>query len=97
MYKRQRYISGKLYEIAPNVMIIPKGLKMCAQFFIVNKSVWNSFPESVQKVFFEVGTDVVSFANDRNEALDKKIVEEIMPKLGIKIVVMSEEENKIEK
>ena len=90
-----RYVEGKLYEVAPYVVVLPKGFAISAQHYIVNKQVWNSLPADIQKIFFEVGAEVVSFLNDRSAASDKKILAETLPKLGIKPIVMSEEENQI--
>ena len=90
-----RYVEGKMHEVTPYFMVIPKGMTVCLQYFIINKGVWNSLTPNIQKVLLEVGTEVMAFTNDRSEASDKKIVAEILPKLGIKPVIMSEEENKI--
>jgi TRAP-type C4-dicarboxylate transport system substrate-binding protein len=90
-----RYIEGKMYEVAPYFVVIPEGMTVCLQYFIINKGLWNSLTPDIQKVLLEVGTKTVAFCNDRSEASDKKIVAEILPKLGIKIVTMSAEENKI--
>jgi len=90
-----RYVEGKMYEVTPYFMVIPKGMTMCSQHFIINKGVWTSLTPDIQKVLLEVGTEVVGFTNDRSAASDKKILAEILPKLGIKPVIMSEEENKL--
>jgi TRAP-type C4-dicarboxylate transport system substrate-binding protein len=57
--------------------------------------VWNSLPESIQKILFEVGTDVEASTNDRCAALEKKVVTETLPKLGITPIIMDEEQNKL--
>ena len=90
-----RYVEGKLHEVAPHVLIIPKGMIISGQHFVVNKRVWNSLPADIQRVFLEVGTDVVAFTNDRSAASDKKILTKTLPKLGITPIIMSEAENKI--
>jgi len=90
-----RYVEGKLYEVAPHVVIIPKGMIISGQHFIVNKGVLNGLPADIQRVFLEVGTEVVAFTNDRSAASDKKILAETLPKLGITPIIMSEAENKV--
>jgi len=90
-----RYVEGKLYEVAPHVMIIPKGMIISGQHFIVNKGVLNSLPADIQRVFLEVGTDVVAFTNDRSAASDKKILAQTLPELGITPIVTSEADNKV--
>ena len=89
-----RYVEGKLYEVVQNVVVIPKGMVISGQHFVINKRIWESLPADIQKILLEVGTDVVAFTNDRSAASDKKILEEILPKRGIKPIIMSEEENK---
>ncbi len=90
-----RYVEGKLYEVGPHCVIFPIGFFMIGGDYAINKKVWNSFPADIQKIFLEVGTEVVGFQNDRAKASDKKIVAEILPKLGVKPILMSEEENRI--
>jgi len=89
-----RYVEGKLFEVAPNVMVIPKGMVISGQHFVINKGIWKSLPEDIQKIMLQVGTDVVAFTNDRSATSDKKILEEVLPKIGIKPIIMSKEENK---
>jgi TRAP-type C4-dicarboxylate transport system substrate-binding protein len=88
-----RYVEGKLYEVAPHVLVVPKGMVISGQHFIVNKGVWDGLTPDIRKVFLKVGTDVVAFTNDRSAASDKKILSETLPKLGIKPIIMTEEEN----
>jgi TRAP-type C4-dicarboxylate transport system substrate-binding protein len=90
-----RYAEGKLYEVAPHVVVIPKGMVISGQHFIVNKRVWNSLSIDIQRVLLEVGTDVVSFTNDRSSASDKRILEEVLPKLGIEPIIMTKTENEL--
>jgi len=90
-----RYVEGKLYEVAPNVVVVPKGMVISGQHFVINKKIWEKLPADIQKILLQVGTDVVAFTNDRSAASDKKVLEEILPKLGIKPIIMSEEENRL--
>ncbi|RLB04914.1 MAG: hypothetical protein DRG83_03765 [Deltaproteobacteria bacterium] len=90
-----RFVESKLYEVTPYVMIIPKGMVISAQHFIVNKHVWNSLPADIQRIFLEVGTEVVGVTNDRCAALDKKVVTETLPKLGITPIIMDKAENEV--
>ena len=58
-----RYIEGKLYEVAPNVMIVPKGMVISGQHFVINRTVWESVGPEVQKILLQVGSEVVTFTN----------------------------------
>jgi TRAP-type C4-dicarboxylate transport system substrate-binding protein len=88
-----RYVEGKLYEVAPNVMVIPKGMVISGQHFVINKSVWESLQPDVQKVLMQVGSEVVTFTNRRSAQSDEEILNETLPKLNIKPIVMGEAEN----
>lgn len=88
-----RYIEGKLYEVAPNVIIVPKGMVISGQHFVINKAVWESLGPETQKALLEVGTDVVGFTNRRSAKSDEEIVNVTLPKLNIKPVVMDGPEN----
>jgi len=88
------YKNWKLYEVAPNFMVIPKGAATFGQVFIINKNVWNSLPGDIQKIFLEVAKECVAFTNEHCEATDRRIFEEF-GKLGVKYVIMSEAENEI--
>jgi len=90
-----RYVEAKLYEVAPNVVVVPKGMVISGQHFVINKKIWDSFPADIQRILLQVGTDVVVFTNDRSDASDKEVLEEVLPKMGIKPVIMSEEKNKL--
>jgi TRAP-type transport system periplasmic protein len=90
-----RYVEGKLYEVAPHVVVVPKGMVISGQHFVINKGTWNSFTADIQKVLMEVGTDVVKFTNERSSASDKRILEEVLPKLSIKPIIMDEAENQL--
>ena len=90
-----RYVEGKLYEVAPYVLVIPKGMVISGQHFIVNKRVWNSLSIDIQQAFLEVGTDVVAFTNDRSAASDKKIITDTLPKLGIEPIIMNKTQNEL--
>ncbi|HUV59878.1 MAG TPA: TRAP transporter substrate-binding protein DctP [Desulfatiglandales bacterium] len=90
-----RYTEGKLYEVAPHVVVIPKGMVISGQHFVINKRVWNSFPADIQRVLLEVGRDVVAFTNDMSSASDKRILEEVLPKLNIEPIIMNETENEL--
>lgn len=89
-----RYVEGKLYEVAPHVVVVPKGMVISGQHFVINKKIWEDLPTDVQKTLLEVGTDVVAFTNDRSAASDEKILKEVLPGLGIEPIIMSEAENK---
>ena len=90
-----RFVESKLYEVTPYVMVVPKGMVISGQHFIVNKRVLNSLPADIQRIFFEVGTEVVGVTNDRCGALDKKVVTETLPKLGITPIIMGKAENEL--
>jgi len=90
-----RYTEGKLFEVAPYVMIIPKGMVISGQHFAINRSVWESVGPEFQKVLFQVGTEVVAFPNRRSAESDEQIVKEILPKLNIKPAIMEEAENNL--
>jgi len=90
-----RYVESKVFEAAPYILIIPRGPFTFGQYFIINKTVWNSLATDIQKVLVEVGTEVVGFTNDRSSGSDKKVISETLPKLGIKPVTMPEEENRL--
>ena len=89
------YFSPKLYEPAPYFMMIPTGCATFGQYFIINKGVWNSLPDDIQKIFIRVGKDVVAFSNDHCAATDQRILNSEFPKHGIKPVIMSEAENRL--
>jgi TRAP-type C4-dicarboxylate transport system substrate-binding protein len=88
-----RYVEGHLYEIAPNFMVFPNGLFTNTQWFIVNKTIWNSLPVDIQKAINEAGKDVTAFTSIRSVAMDKKIIAETLPKLGVTPTIMTEAEN----
>ena len=90
-----RYVEAKLYEVAPYVMIIPKGMVISGQHFVINKTVWESCPPDVQKTLLQVGTEVVTFTNRRSAMSDQEIINVTLPKLKIKPVVMDEAENNL--
>lgn len=90
-----RYTEGKLNEVAPHVMVIPKGMVISGQHFVINKKVWETIQPEFQKVLLQVGTEVVTFTNQRSAKSDEQVVNVILPKLNIKPVVMDEAENKL--
>jgi TRAP-type C4-dicarboxylate transport system substrate-binding protein len=89
-----RYVEAKLYEVAQNVVVVPEGMVISGQHFVINKSIWESLSSNIQRILLQVGTDVVAFTNDRSAASDKKIIDVTLPELGIKPIIMSKEENK---
>ena len=90
-----RYIEGKLYEVAPHVMIVPKGMVISGQHFVINRTVWESIQPEFQKAILQVGTEVVTFTNRRSAKSDQEIVNDVLPKQNIKPVVMDEAENNL--
>ena len=88
-----RYVGAKLYEVAPHVVIVPKGMIICGQYFVINKAVWESLSPENRTAIMAVGSDVVAFTNDRSAESDKKVLSQEFPKLGIKPMVMSPQEN----
>jgi TRAP-type C4-dicarboxylate transport system substrate-binding protein len=89
-----RYVEAKLYEVAPYIVVVPKGMVISGQHFVINKGVWNSLTPEIKDVFMKVGTDVVIFTNDRSAQSDKNILDNVLPKLKITPVIMDEAENK---
>ena len=87
------YAGSKLYEVAPHVVIVPKGMIICGQYFVINKAVWESLSPENRTAIMAVGSDVVAFTNDRSAESDKKVLSQEFPKLGIKPMVMSPQEN----
>ncbi|MBU4563626.1 MAG: TRAP transporter substrate-binding protein DctP [Proteobacteria bacterium] len=88
-----RYVGAKLYEVAPNVMLVPKGMIICGQYFVINKGVWESLSSKNRKAIMEVGSRVVSFTNDMSAASDKLILDKKLPALKIQPKVMSQAVN----
>jgi TRAP-type transport system periplasmic protein len=90
-----RYIEGKLYEVAPHVIIVPKGMVISGQHFVINRSVWESVGPEFQKVLLQVGTEIVTFTNQRSAKSDQQVINDALPKLNIKPVVMDDAENNL--
>lgn len=88
-----RYVGAKLYEVAPHVVVIPKGMIICGQYFVINKAVWESLSPKNRNVIMEVGKDVVAYTNDRSAASDQNVLNKKLPQLGIKPTIMSTEVN----
>ena len=88
-----RYVGAKLYEVAPNVVIIPKGMIICGQYFVINKAVWESLSAENRAAIMSVGSQVVSFTNDMSAASDKTILDKKLPALNIKPTIMSDAVN----
>ena len=84
-----RYVGAKLYEVAPQVLIIPRGMVICGQYFVINKNVWNSLSAANRKAIMAVGTKVVGFCNDMSAASDKLILDKKLPELKINTKIMS--------
>ncbi|MEW5912377.1 MAG: TRAP transporter substrate-binding protein DctP [Thermodesulfobacteriota bacterium] len=88
-----RYVGAKLYEVAPHVVIIPKGMIICGQYFIINKKVWESLSAKNRQAIMSVGSQVVAFTNDDSAASDKAVLDKALPALKIQPKIMSQAVN----
>jgi TRAP-type transport system periplasmic protein len=84
--------AGKLYEVAPHICMVNFGAQFAGGLSI-NKDVFESFPDYMQKIFREVGAQwAQKLAEAQTDRADKAM--KTMKEGGAEIVYLSDEERK---